>query len=408
MALANVKPDLLFLCHRIPFPPDKGDKIRAFHILRHLQKFFRIHLGCFYDDPADEGHIQILRREVASLNCLRIGQALAKFKAVTRVRPGQALSVSYYQNEEMAEWVRTIARDNHIAQVFVFCSVMAPYADLVSNVPKFLDMVDIDSEKYASYGQSSGFPFNVVWSREARTLLKFERAMIRRFDRTIFASQAEKLRFDVLAPESREHTDWVTNGVDTSYFSPELQFLSPFESRPAIVFTGAMDYRPNIEAVLWFAKQVLPAVARHKKNPIFYIVGSNPHPDVQKLSVQDNVVVTGKVPDIRPYLAHASLSVAPLRIARGIQNKVLEAMAMGVPVIVSTEAFKSINATPGHDLIVADDADEMVRAVNEILDLHHDQLGSNARRRVCENYGWESNLSRLKKMLMRPCAAEVM
>ncbi|MGB9154789.1 MAG: TIGR03087 family PEP-CTERM/XrtA system glycosyltransferase [Alphaproteobacteria bacterium] len=402
-----MKPHLLFLCHRIPFPPDKGDKIRAFHILKHLQKFFRIHLGCFYDDPADEVHIPSLRREVESLNCLRIRQTFSKIKAVTRIRPGQALSVAYYQNNEMSEWVRTIARQNDIAQVFVFSSTMAPYAEFVTKVPKFLDMVDIDSEKFASYGKASEFPFNVVWSREARTLLKFERAMIGRFDRTIFASQAEKRRFDVLAPESIENTDWVTNGVDIAYFSPELRFLSPFASRPAIVFTGAMDYRPNIEAVLWFSKQVLPALARHKRNPVFYIVGSNPDPDVQKLSAHDNVVVTGKVPDIRPYLAHASVSVAPLRIARGIQNKVLEAMAMARPVIVSTEAFKSINATPGHDLIVADDADEMVRAVNEILDLNHDHLGKNARRTICDRYDWATSLSRLDKILSLSCSAEV-
>ena len=334
-------------------------------------------------------------------------QALAKFKAVTRFRPGQALSVAYYQNKDMSKWVQTIARQSNITQIFVFSSAMAPYADLVPNASKLLDMVDIDSEKYYSYGKTSAFPFNFVWLREARTLLKFERALTRRFDRTIFASQAEKLRFDVLAPESIEHTDWVTNGVDTSYFSPELQFSSPFNSRPAIVFTGAMDYRPNIEAVLWFSKQVLPALARHKRNPVFYIVGSNPDPDVQELSAQDNIVVTGKVPDVRPYLAHASVSVAPLRIARGIQNKVLEAMAMALPVIVSTEAFKCINATPWHDLIVADDADDMVTAVNEVLDLKHIRLGKNARRTICERYIWTTTLSRLDEMLEKPSLAEV-
>jgi polysaccharide biosynthesis protein PslH len=401
-----MKPHLLFLCHRIPFPPDKGDKIRAFHILKYFQKYFRIHLGCFYDDPADEVHIPSLRREVESFSCLRIQPTLAKFKAVTRFRPGQSLSVSYYQNKEMAQWVQGIARQNNLAQVFVFSSTMAPYAALAPNVPKLLDMVDIDSEKFSSYGKTSSFPFNVVWLREARTLLNFERGLIKQFDHTIFASQAEKLRFDILAPESKENTDWVTNGVDTSYFSPEIQFSSPFDSRPAIVFTGAMNYRPNIEAVLWFSKHVLPALARHKRAPVFYIVGANPHPDVQQLSAQDNIVVTGKVPDIRPYLAHALVSVAPLRIARGIQNKVLEAMAMALPVVVSTAAFKCVNATPGHDLIVADDVDDIVTAIHEVLDLKHNRIGKNARQTICENYSWTTTFSRLEKILKKPSLAE--
>jgi sugar transferase (PEP-CTERM/EpsH1 system associated) len=271
-----VKPDLLFLCHRIPFPPDKGDKIRAFHILKHLQRNFRVHLGCFYDDPADECHIPILRREVASLNCLPMPATLTKLKALSRLRPGKSLSVSFYQSKDMARWIKTVKKHTNIAQIFVFSSSMAPYAALLPNVPKLLDMVDIDSEKFSSYANSSKFPFNLVWFREGRTLLNFERASIGRFDRTIFASQAEKSRFDALAPESVDNTDWVTNGVDTSYFSPELRFTSPFDSRAAIVFTGTMDYRPNIEAVLWFSKQVLPALGR-SKSPQYFILWAQIH-----------------------------------------------------------------------------------------------------------------------------------
>ncbi|HTJ89164.1 MAG TPA: TIGR03087 family PEP-CTERM/XrtA system glycosyltransferase [Acidocella sp.] len=394
------------LCHRIPFPPDKGDKIRAFHILKHLQRNFNVHLGCFYDDPSDESRIPTLRREVASLNCLPIRPALMKLRALSRVRPGKSLSVSYYQSKDMDRWIQSVAKHTDIAQVFVFSSTMAPYAELLPKVPKLLDMVDVDSEKFSSYSKSSKFPFNLVWSREGRTLLNFERSLIGKFDRTIFASQAEKLRFDALAPESVANTDWVTNGVDTAYFSPELGFTSPFDSRPAIVFTGTMDYRPNIEAVLWFSKHVLPALGRHKKGPVFYIVGANPSPEVRELAAQNNIVVTGKVTDVRPYLAHASVSVAPLRIGRGIQNKVLEAMAMARPVVVSTEALTGIDATPGYDLIVADNAPDMVKAISDVLDLKHGQLGRNARRTIYEIYSWPAALSRLDDMLPEPRITE--
>jgi sugar transferase (PEP-CTERM/EpsH1 system associated) len=395
-------PDLLFLCHRIPYPPDKGDKIRAFHILKHLRKSFKVHMGCFVDDPADEAYIPALRAEVETLACIRLQPSLAKLKAITRWRPGKALSVAYYQNQELREWVCNIAKTRILKQIFVFSSTMAPYADLVSDVPKLLDMVDVDSEKFSAYGQNSRFPFNLIWTRESKKLLKFERATVGRFDRTIFVSDAEASRFNTLAPERSGHTDWVGNGVDFSYFSPTLPFATPFDSRPAIVFTGAMDYRPNIEAALWFAKKVMPALVLRQPVPVFYIVGSNPPPVIKALSAQKSIVVTGKVPDTRPYLAHASIAVAPLQIARGIQNKVLEAMSMARPVIASPEAFLGLNATPGYDLLVARSATEMIRFIDEVLDGKYSHLGQNARTTICETYSWQTALSRLDNILIKP------
>lgn len=392
--------DLLFLCHRIPYPPDKGDKIRAFHLLERLRQSFRIHLGCFIDDPADQAYVDELATMVTSLACIPLSPKRARLRALTRLRPGMPLSVEYFHDARLSAWVAETAVRHPIKQIFVFCSAMAPYADMVQGVPRVLDMVDIDSEKFAAYAQTASWPARLIWKREARTLLAFERAAAQRFDRTLFVSPAEHARFVTLAPEAATRSGWIANGVDLQRFAPEHQFESPFTAaEPAVVFTGAMDYRPNIEAVQWFADVVLPSLMTRRPAPVFYIVGTNPAASVRVLGKRPNIRVTGRVPDTRPYLAHAALVVAPLRIGRGVQNKVLEAMAMGRPVIASPEAFSGINGQPGHDLLVADGAASMIRLAQDVLDGGYPHLGEHARQTMCRGYDWEQTLAPLDALV---------
>ncbi|MDD2877136.1 MAG: TIGR03087 family PEP-CTERM/XrtA system glycosyltransferase [Acidiphilium sp.] len=390
--------DLLYLCHRIPYPPDKGDKIRAYHMIEHLRARFRVHLGCFIDDPADAVHIPALRARVASLGCIRLDPWHARLRALLRCRPGAPLVTGYFNDDRLAAWVRKTVQDHDITQVIAYSAAMAPYAEIAGIPSRILDMVDIDSEKFAAYGRTSAWPKRIVWAREGRTLLAFERAAVPRFDRTLFVSQAERDRFSTLAPESTSRTMAIGNGVDLAYFAPSAGFARPFPSgRPVILFTGAMDYRPNIEAVLWFATTVMPQL--QAQNPLFVIVGSNPAPAVRALERAGAVQVTGRVPDTRPYLAHADLVVAPLLLGRGVQNKVLEAMAMARPVLASPAAFTGIIAEAGRDLLVAEAAADWARLSATVLAGCHPTMGEAARTAVLRHHSWAQTLAPLDALL---------
>jgi len=258
-------------------------------------------------------------------------------------------------------------------------------------------MVDVDSEKWRAYAAATGGPKRLVWAREARTLLAFERRAAAQFDRTLLVSMQEAQAFATLAPEAASRIDWVENGVDVARFDPECDWPDPFAAgSPAIVFTGTMDYRPNVEAVSFFATEVMPRLASLSPAPHFHIVGASPSPAVRALAELPRVHVTGSVPDMRPYLAHAAVAVAPLRIARGIQNKVLEAMAMATPVVVSPQALEGIDAVPGSELVLAEDAAAFVDAVATLLagqDSAAAAIGAAARAKVQRRYSWSSNLA---------------
>lgn len=400
-------PNLLFLCHRIPYPPDKGDKIRAWNILNHLSKQWEIDLGCLIDDAADVQHVPFLKSRCRSVGAFRMNSRLSLwFQTLRRMKPGQPLSVGWFHDPALWNWVNERISTRHYDAVYAFSAAMAPY--LVGlNRPgpscrRILDMVDVDSEKWSEYAKNSSPPMKFVWRREGRTLLAFERWAARQFDRCIFVSPKERDRFGQLAPETDEYIDWVENGVDMVYFSPDRQYENPYRTGgPAIVFTGTMDYRPNVEAVTWFATEVMPRLRKRagKYSPTFHIVGAKPARSVSELAQMPGVYVTGAVPDVRPYLAHADVAVAPLMIARGIQNKVLEAMALGRPVVASPAAFEGVRARPGLDVLVADGAVDTARAVDEILDGKWGGLGAAARSTMLANYHWSSTLARLDTIM---------
>lgn len=397
---------LLFLCHRIPFPPEKGEKIRAFHMLEHLAKSWEVELGCLVDDRADLDHVAALRRYCSIVEAHWSGsRRQAAMRALLALRPGQPLSLGWFHEPGLRSWTDRRLEEGRHQAVFVYSSAMAPYAMTAqarrSGLHRVLDMVDMDSEKWRVYAEDARTPMRQVWAREARTLLAFERRAASDFDRTIFVSDAEAQAFRDKAPECAGRVDHVDNGVELGRFNPALPSENPFAGRPpAIVFTGTMDYRPNVEAVRWFAHEVMPLLLQERRVE-FHIVGANPSSAVQELDQLPSVHVTGQVPDIRPYVAHAAVSVAPLRIARGIQNKVLEAMAMARPVVASPEAFEGVRAIAGRDLLIADGAADMARCVLEVLEGRHPGLGEAARAAVRANHDWDGTLQRLDHV-MRP------
>jgi sugar transferase (PEP-CTERM/EpsH1 system associated) len=386
--------NLLFLSHRLPYPPDKGEKIRAWHILRHLTRTHRIHVGCLIDDPADWRHLPFLRSFCAEVGCFEINRSRQRLKALLKLRPGRALTLDYFHDPRLRRWVDETLSTGKIDDIFVFSSSMAPYVMSARARTRLLDMVDVDSEKWAAYANHFRWPRRSIWAREAKTLLAFEREAAAHFDRTFFVSEDELRRFVALAPECADRCGWVENGVDFARFSPDLPFESPFpDSAPSIVFTGTMDYWPNVDAVAWFAREVMPLLRQRPISPQFHIVGANPGREVMRLAEAPDVHVTGRVPDTRPFIAHASVVVTPLRIARGIQNKVLEGMAMAKPVVASPQAFEGVRAQPGRELLVADGAAATARAVSDVLDGAHQELGAAARAAIERSYDWSATLS---------------
>ena len=392
-----MRPPLLFLAHRLPYPPNKGDKIRSFHLLKRLAQDYRISLGAFADAPEDMQHAGALEGFCEEVKVMRLRPALARLMSLRGLLQGQPLTQPYYWRHEMAAWIDQAIDRNGIRRALVFSSAMAPYlfGPRYSSVRRVIDFVDVDSDKWAQYAPTARLPMRWVYGREAVRLLALERRIAAEFDGSLFVSAAEAELFRKLAPESADKVAFAFNGVDTVYFDPALSLASPYaEGESPMVFTGAMDYWPNVDAVCWFTEQVLPGIRRAEPKAVFYAVGARPAPAVQRLANLPGVKVTGQVGDIRPYLRYASAVVAPLRIARGIQNKVLEGMAMARPTVVTPAALEGISAIAGEDLLVGADADAFADHVLAVMTGRVPAaIGMSGRRRVLADFDWDRNLA---------------
>ncbi len=403
--------EVLFLSHRIPWPPDRGDKIRSHHELRAIAALAPVHVGCFADDARDESFATEMANVTASQCVLRRpgNKPVAALRGLVRNVP---MSLALFESAAMRDFVRQTLAKHPIRAVFGFSGQMAQYLMGVSADCRFvMDMVDIDSAKFAAYGAAKGGPMGWVHRREGRLLDAFERQVAERADVSLFVSDAEAQLFRLMHDFSPNRVRALENGVALDYFAPSADFtaLSPRErgAGPLIVFTGQMDYRPNVEAVADFVRNSLPHIRAVHRDARFAIVGRNPSAPVRALCGDAGVVVTGAVDDVRPWLATADIVVAPLRIARGIQNKVLEAMAMGRPVVASAEAAEGIDAAGGRDLLVATNAGDEARHVLDLLaePARAAALGAAARARVEARYGWATAMAPLEELLFGDSAA---
>jgi sugar transferase (PEP-CTERM/EpsH1 system associated) len=393
--------NVLFLTHRIPYPPDKGDKVRSYHLFRHLAKRHRVFLGTFVDDAADAVHVDRLEGMCAGAAAFRLDPLLARWRSASGLWRGEALTLPFYRQAAMQRWVAQTISQESIDVAIVFSSAMAQYVSDMSPDRVLVDFVDVDSAKWTQYASERRWPLSWLYRREGRRLLEFERSVARRVRHSFFATEQEAELFRNFAPECGERVSGMCNGVDAEFFSPQHQLASPFAvGELPLVFTGAMDYWPNVDAVVWFARQVLPELRRNWPGIRFYVVGRNPTRTVLALQ-SDSVTVTGTVADVRPYLRHAAVVVAPLRVARGIQNKVLEAMAMARPVVASAACAAAIDARIGQELDAAEDASGFVDRVDTLLRQPQaaESLALAARARVMERYSWQAHLSRVDKYL---------
>jgi len=392
--------DILFLAHRIPFPPDRGDKIRSWHMLKHLGGLAKVHLACFADDEADAAHLPALRAAMGDalgethVEIRRAGKAAAGLKAIAQGKPA---SLTMFDSAALRAYVARMLASGRIGTIFAYSGQMAQFVPDPCPARFVMDFVDMDSAKFSAYAATATAPMRWIHAREAERLFAFERATAARADASLFVSEAEAALFRARTGLAGIHA--VSNGIDLEIFDagadfPRLDKAARGEG-PILLFTGQMDYAPNIDAVTWFAREVLPRVPGR-----FVIAGRNPAPALCALE-GERVEVTGAVADMRTWLAAADIVVAPLRIARGIQNKVFEAMAMARPVVASAAAFEGIEAEPGRDLIVADDAEAMSDAINGLLTApaRAFALGKAARARVELDYAWDRRLAPLNPLV---------
>jgi sugar transferase (PEP-CTERM/EpsH1 system associated) len=393
--------DLLFLAHRIPYPPNKGDKIRSFHIIRYLARHYRIHLAAFVDDPRDMRYVCDVEAMCASTCLLPLSPTLARLKSLRGLLCGSALSLPYFHDRRMQRWIETVIQSNSVLRVFMYSSPMAQYVmdrDPCS-MRRVIDFVDVDSEKWRQYAKQKPWPLSWLYRREGKLLARFEQDVASGFDASILVSAEEAGILKQLAPNATRRIGYIDNGVDHQYFTPDCSYVNPYaDEDDVLVFTGAMDYWANVDAVRWFAMEVFPQVRRVVPTARFAIVGARPRREVLRLGSLPGVLVTGAVADIRPYLAHARAAVAPMNIARGVQNKVLEAMAMATPVIATSVALAGIAIDEGVAVQLADDKVRFADLCVQLLQTTDSPAVIKSRQWVCQRYDWERNLEGLQDL----------
>lgn len=393
--------EILFLAHRLPFPPDRGDKIRSHHVLRALARIAPVHVGCLAHTDADVAHQHMLARVATTWAVPRLVKPLPLAGAQALLR-GEPVSLAAFRSAGLRAWVQKTVRTRPIRAIYVFSGQMGQYVPRDWQGRLIVDLVDVDSAKFEAYSKAGGGPRSWIDAREARLLKRVEAGLVARADATLLVSEAEAGLLRSRVPGS-PRIRALRNGIDCALFDPAAVEPEPSlgAGGPHYVFTGQMDYAPNIEAVKRMTRAIMPQVLRHLPDAQFHIVGRAPTREVLALHGINATSVVGEVPDTRPWLAAASVVVAPLAIARGVQNKVLEAMAMARPVVVSPGAATGIDADANRHFLIAGNDEAFVA---DLLRLQSEpetarQLGNQARQFVVSQMSWPAMLADLPHLL---------
>ncbi|OYU35862.1 TIGR03087 family PEP-CTERM/XrtA system glycosyltransferase [Novosphingobium sp. PASSN1] len=395
--------EILFLAHRVPFPPDRGDKIRSNHLLRRIAEIAPVHVGALADDAADMAQEHELAALAAS-HCLVRRSAPLPLAALAALGQGRPVSLAAFASARLQRWVNHVLETRPIAAIFVFSGQMAQYVPPAFRGRVVMDFVDVDSAKFEAYAQTGALPRRLLYAREARLMRRFEEQTARRVTTSLFITAQERALFESrLEQGALPDVRALGNGIDTELFDPATVSPAPelAGEGPSIVFTGQMDYAPNITAVELFAREVMPRIRAVHPDARFAIVGRAPTVAVRALAGINGTLVTGAVPDVRPWLAGADIVTAPLLIARGVQNKVLEAMAMARPVLLTPAAATGIGAADGVHFV---QAEAPLTLAERGLALLADKAAAEAmcmaaRRFVIAECGWDRVLAPLRALL---------
>jgi sugar transferase (PEP-CTERM/EpsH1 system associated) len=403
---------ILFLAHRIPYPPNKGDKIRSWHMLEHLCQHHDVHLAYYIDDPRDLEHTEMLAGMVESQAYCQVSKREQKVRALTGFLSGKPLTVAAYPKGKLRRYCNSLLDSGEIDVIFLFSGAVAPlvFKRGTPPCPVVTDLVDVDSAKWQAYSGAARWPMNLLYQREHHTLAAYEREIARRSVATLFVSEDEAALFRKgVSADVGSTVHAVMNGVDLARFDP-TRYGATREQRGQVIFTGAMDYAPNIEAARWFVRSVWPHIRAQMPEASFVIAGGPVGSAVKEMAKTPGVSVLGYVDDMAATIAKAQVAVAPLLTARGIQNKVLEGMAMAKPVVATRAAKEGIVAEEGRDLLVADDPAEFAQAVLALLKdaAARSKVGADARRFVERHHSWPRCLEALDGVIAQALAGEGM
>lgn len=396
-AIRQRRPRLLAVSHRVPYPPDKGDRIRTYHLLRQLSEIGDISLATLADEPVSEATRHELNRICRRISIQPVGRLTRKFAMLGSAMVGRSLSEGAFANSALRSTIAQWHREQPFDVAICSASSVAPYLrrDGLERVPGFVDLMDCDSRKWVDFAEAAAVPKRWLYRFEARRVQKLERDLARWAAAMAVVSEAEASILDQAVGQKGIATA-IPNGVDLDYFAPR-----DVREDLACVFVGAMDYLPNVDAVTWFADAVWPQVRERHPGAEFRIVGRKPSEAVQALEGRPGIVVTGTVPDVRAHLAAAAVSVVPMRLSRGLQNKVLESLSMSKATIVSPPALAALSAMPGRDVVRAESVDDWVTGICHLfLDFsRRRELGLNGRRFVEANHDWVSCLNPLTELI---------
>ena len=400
---------ILFLSHRLPFPPNKGDKIRSFHEIQHLSERHQSHLLAF-PDPGESGEPENgLREYCSAVEVFPLNRQLARLRSIAGALGAEPLTLAYFRSSTFARRVEELVESESFDVVLVCGSAMAQYAERAVGLPKLLDMVDVDSVKWEQYSQYASWPRNLIWRLEAKRLSRYESSLAKTFDRIVLTTEKEAEIFASIAGGTQASV--VRMGIDPN---EAAKVSIPKADAPTLIFTGQMDYFANVDGIVHFTNETLPLLRLKFPDLRFLIVGRSPSREILGLGTLPGVTVTGEVDDVRPYLAQSWIFVAPLRIAQGVQTKVLQAMAMGLPVVASHRVMTGLSDggfCDGRDLLVGSDSRQTAIHIERLLENEtmRIELADNARSRLTDAYSWADNTRILEKHLedlVRPDQAE--
>jgi polysaccharide biosynthesis protein PslH len=388
---------ILYVCHRFPFPPRRGGKIRPFNMIRHLHQSHEVTVASLARSPDEAEEARGIAAHCTDFEIYTVRAPLQVARMVVRLPTRVPSSIGYFHSRMLARRIDTLLATRKFDLVIVHCSSVAHYVEHVRGIPKILDFGDMDSQKWLEYARFKRFPLNAGYWLEGRKLLAEEKRLAGRFD---FCTATTRLEWETLdGYATGTPTDWFPNGVDSDYFSPSAEPYDP----NLIAFVGRMDYYPNQQCMFEFCADVWPSLRKRRPGLRLAIVGADPAPAVRRLAQLPGVEVTGSVPDVRPWLRRSALTVAPLNIARGTQNKILEAMSLGVPVVASDLAAKGVDAVPGEHLLSAGTAPEYETAIVRILDdaTERARLSRAGRERMHTHHAWSRSMARLDAIIER-------
>lgn len=392
---------LLFIAHRVPYPPDKGERVRAFREIVALSKSFRITLASLSHTSDAAARADGLRPWCEEVVVCPAGGLSGLVRGTLCLLRGRSVTEGFFHSRRLDAYLREASQREPFDLVFAYSSGTLPAALGVPAGARVADLVDADSAKWQTYADRAAWPKSWLYRRESLGVRRLERLAVRRCDAVVLVSEAEA---DALG-QVGGNVFAVANGVDADYFAPPPDHVA---GRRALAFVGTMDYRPNVEGVCWFVGEVWPRLRRRLGDLTLTIVGRDPARAVRRLSGTPGVTVTGTVDDVRPYVAAAGAVIAPLRIARGVQNKVLEAMAMAKPVVASPAALEGLDVRVGEEALQADSPEQWERAILHVLEdaALAERLGEAARRCVLTRYDWAARMESLVELCKRVCERE--